>query len=137
MLSARAGRSSRPGAAQTAKVSLFIEEFDFLSYFGVDFQYEECKKSQSGIVSSDLLPAPVDEFPCATTLNAGTCSTNGESCLPKFMIIGAMKSGTGVMMEVLNQHPNALSGKGIHNKNEVQFFGTKQVALSLHATKLP
>ena len=35
-----------------------------------------------------------------------------------------MKSGTGILMKLLNQHPNAQSGKDIHTgKSEVRFFG--------------
>ena len=46
--------------------------------------------------------------------NAGVCvresSTLGFRCLPSFLIIGTMKSGTGELMAWLNRHPNLQSG---------------------------
>jgi hypothetical protein len=43
-------------------------------------------------------------------------------CLPTFIIVGAMKSGTGELLKLLNFHPNLTSGKGLNNKNEIHFF---------------
>ena len=52
--------------------------------------------------------------------DAGVCvkesSSLGFRCLPSFMIIGTMKSGTGELMTWLNRHPNLQSGK---RKNKV------------------
>ena len=46
--------------------------------------------------------------------DAGVCvkesSTLGFRCLPSFLIIGTMKSGTGELMTWLNRHPNLQSG---------------------------
>ena len=58
---------------------------------------------------------------------AGLCvSAGGEaadaSCLPHFVIPGAMKSGTGELMKWLNIHPLLRSGSGDGGKNEVHFF---------------
>jgi len=48
----------------------------------------------------------------------------GMRCLPSFLIVGAMKAGTGVLMSALNQHPLLMSGHGAGGKNEVHFFGS-------------
>lgn len=46
--------------------------------------------------------------------DAGVCVRESDSlgfrCLPSFLIIGAMKSGTGQLMDWLNLHPNLQSG---------------------------
>lgn len=46
--------------------------------------------------------------------DAGVCVRESNSlglrCLPSFLIIGAMKSGTGDLMDWLNLHPNLQSG---------------------------
>lgn len=56
----------------------------------------------------------------------------GIRCLPSFLIVGAMKAGTGVLMSSLNQHPLLQSGHGVGGKNEVHFFGSAAAkALSL------
>lgn len=44
-------------------------------------------------------------------------------CLPKFIIIGVMKSGTGELMKWLNYHPHLKSGRTDSQKNELHFFG--------------
>jgi hypothetical protein len=47
--------------------------------------------------------------------DAGVCVKESDSlglrCLPSFLIIGAMKSGTGQLMDWLNFHPNLQSGR--------------------------
>lgn len=43
-------------------------------------------------------------------------------CFPSFVIVGAMKAGTGVLMHLLNQHPALVSGKGEDGSNEIHFF---------------
>ena len=43
-------------------------------------------------------------------------------CFPSFVIVGAMKAGTGVLMHLLNQHPLLVSGKGEDGSNEIHFF---------------
>lgn len=43
-------------------------------------------------------------------------------CFPSFVIVGAMKAGTGVLMHLLNQHPLLVSGKGEGGSNEIHFF---------------
>jgi hypothetical protein len=47
--------------------------------------------------------------------DAGVCVKESDSlgfrCLPSFLIIGAMKSGTGQLMDWLNLHPNLQSGR--------------------------
>lgn len=65
----------------------------------------------------------------AVKTDAGVCirdTTNkGFRCLPSFLIIGTMKGGTGVLMDMLNEHPNLISGKGEDGSNEIHFFGNK------------
>lgn len=50
----------------------------------------------------------------SVTPDAGVCvresETLGFRCLPSFLIIGAMKSGTGQLLDWLNLHPNLQSG---------------------------
>ena len=62
------------------------------------------------------------------SIEAGTCvrfDDNKIRCFPTFIIAGAMKSGTGAMMNYLNQHPFIESGKnGNQGWNEMHFFGT-------------
>ena len=45
----------------------------------------------------------------SSAIDAGVCATVGKSqdvrCLPSFIIIGAMKSGTGELMKWLEWHP--------------------------------
>jgi hypothetical protein len=43
-------------------------------------------------------------------------------CAPNFIIIGAMKCGTGELMKLLNIHPQLVSGKGLQGENEMHFF---------------
>ena len=45
-------------------------------------------------------------------------------CLPSFLIIGAMKAGTGELMKALNKHSSLVSGHGAGGKNEIHFFGS-------------
>lgn len=44
---------------------------------------------------------------CQSSVDAGVCYRNKGSlkCLPSFLIVGAMKSGTGALMKWLNYHP--------------------------------
>ena len=55
----------------------------------------------------------------AVVPDAGVCVTDsnalGYRCLPSFLIIGTMKSGTGTLMKLLNAHPNLQSGTFCQN----------------------
>ncbi|KAJ1440541.1 P-loop containing nucleoside triphosphate hydrolase protein [Ochromonadaceae sp. CCMP2298] len=55
----------------------------------------------------------------------GMAGVGSVRCLPSFMIIGAMKSGTGELMKWLQVHPQIESGKGTSGegeKREIRFF---------------
>ena len=54
--------------------------------------------------------------------DAGKCQ--GGRCLASLVIIGAMKSGTGVLMRALSQQAGLVSGRGEHGGREVHFFGS-------------
>ena len=62
----------------------------------------------------------------------GACVTSrGNACFPSFMIIGAMKAGTGALMKWLNTHPHIQSGEGTSSGRkralrEVHFFDRLQ-----------
>jgi hypothetical protein len=66
---------------------------------------------------------------CGNGLKAGDCiKINGEiRCLPSFVIVGAMKSGTGALLRWLGMHPNLQAGRGEEGQNEVHFFGKKSL----------
>lgn len=67
--------------------------------------------------------------------NPGSCVASGRyvRCFPSFMIIGAMKAGTGVLMKALNHHkqPFFQSGFGTQGKREVHYFGENHLHLPL------
>jgi hypothetical protein len=64
---------------------------------------------------------------CGTALQAGDCVVikNKIRCLPSFVIVGAMKSGTGALLRWLAMHPNLQAGRGKDGQNEVHFFGSQ------------
>ena len=47
---------------------------------------------------------------CGQGLDAGDCVMIGQQikCLPSFMIVGAMKSGTGALLRWLGMHPSLM-----------------------------
>lgn len=58
-------------------------------------------------------------------------------CFPSFIIVGAMKSGTGALMGLLQCNSNILFGKGVKERadqfiasNEMHFFGSNAKQLS-------
>ncbi len=68
------------------------------------------------------------------SIDAGTCLSFKKKemkCFPSFMIIGAMKSGTGELMKWLNMHPMLVSGKGKDNSNEIHYFGGDKYSKSV------
>ncbi len=67
-------------------------------------------------------------------IDAGSCvslKNKNIKCFPLFMIIGAMKSGTGELMKWLNMHPMLISGKGKGNSNEIHYFGSDEYDKSI------
>ncbi len=107
-------------AAAVVMCGIYVFRRDYFS----DFKHVDCTSKIKSINNSKNKYN--DEFPCSNNIpiEAGSCSTITNKCLPSFSIIGSMKSGTGVLMKLLNQHPNAQSGKDIHTgKSEVSFFG--------------
>ena len=58
--------------------------------------------------------------------DAGVCVA--QRCLPTFLIVGAMKCGTGALMKALNQHPYLVSGRGEHGGREIHYFGSMRGA---------
>lgn len=46
-------------------------------------------------------------------------------CAPSFVIVGAMKSGTGALLKGLNYHPFLQSGGGPNGEKEIHFFGKR------------
>ena len=68
---------------------------------------------------------PTDSGRCLLDQDKNVKNNNGKlKCLPSFLIVGAMKAGTGELMKWLNLHPNLESGKGVNGKNEIHFFGS-------------
>lgn len=88
----------------------------------------------------DLMPLGCSRN--VSTLQAGSCieriySTDPEGtvrCLPKFMIVGAMKCGTGALMKVLQHHSQTCLGSA-PGRRELHFFTNRSME-SIHPDHL-
>jgi len=69
--------------------------------------------------------------------DAGLCISG--RCLATFVIVGAMKSGTGLLMKAMNQHGGVVSGRGEHGGREIHFFGSTRgrANISDYARRFP
>ena len=62
----------------------------------------------------------------------GSGSATLVRCYPAFLIIGAMRSGTGALLRALNRHPRLRSGRGEGGGREVHFFSSLRKDEELH-----
>lgn len=91
------------------------------------WRYQDGRKEGNAVMVQNkydrycLVPAS------SMTANAVKQKIRFMKCSPSFVIIGAMKSGTGELMKWLNLHPQCISGRGIgaykeEAENEMHFF---------------
>lgn len=116
------------------------EQSKILVEFGSLFNYTEvrgnCTHDSSNKYSTQLRNTTHLSCKSNVGIDAGSCvsfkiKNKHIKCFPLFMIIGAMKSGTGELMKWLNMHPMLISGKGKYNSNEIHYFGSEEYYQSI------
>ena len=114
--------------------SKMIVEYESLFYQEKWISTNNCTYSKSNESKLRLINATQLLCNSNVSIDAGTCLSFKKKemkCFPSFMIIGAMKSGTGELMKWLNMHPMLVSGKGNDNSNAIHYFGGDKYSKSV------
>eukprot|EP00605_Chrysophyceae_sp_TOSAG23-4_P000641 GSChrysophyteH1.ASY1.ANO1.722.1 assembled CDS len=100
--------------------------------------YSDCRNFQTDagycLQNTKILGTNIDNHALrGHESTSGSRLVRGTHCLPSFLIIGAMKAGTGELMAHLNAHSLLQSGKNIQGKHEMHYFGSSHAYHDLHA----